>query len=148
MPKLEVLAYHGWGFDNTCWRSWETRFAQQGDRFLTSDRGYFGNPVEYPVQYPIQYPVSPKIILTHSYGLHLCPIAQLEQTSLLVILSGFLEFHPCQESLRRRSQLILQQMLAQFQEKPEVVLSHFKAKCDYFWLMHRCPMTCQRVPMT
>ncbi|HEY9643788.1 MAG TPA: alpha/beta hydrolase, partial [Coleofasciculaceae cyanobacterium] len=62
-------------------------------------------------------------------GLHLCPVAQLQQADLLVIFSGFIEFHPTQDSLRRRSQLILKQMLSQLQVKPEVVLNTFKAKC-------------------
>jgi pimeloyl-[acyl-carrier protein] methyl ester esterase len=127
MSSIEILAYHGWGFDKTCWRSWQAQATQQGDRFGASDRGYFGHPVT--LKWENQD--AARVILAHSFGLHLCPVAQLQQADLLVIFGGFFEFHPAQAGLRRRSQRILHQMLNQFKIQPEVVLNAFKANCYY-----------------
>ena len=123
--KAEVIAYHGWGFDSTCWRSWQAQFEQQGLRFQAFDRGYLGNPVN------VTFEQSPTIILVHSYGLHLCPIAHLQQADLLIIFSSFSEFHPEPELLKRRSQAILKIMLNQLEKSPQLVLDNFRSKC-YF----------------
>ncbi|MBW4659639.1 MAG: hypothetical protein KME15_13265 [Drouetiella hepatica Uher 2000/2452] len=121
--KAEVIAYHGWGFDSTCWQSWQAKFEQQNLQFQAFDRGYFCNPVE------VKFGKSTKILLAHSYGLHLCPIAHLQQADLLIIFSSFSEFHPRQELLRRRSQTILRIMLDQLEKDPRFVLQNFRSKC-------------------
>ena len=118
----EITAYHGWGFDRTCWQSWAERFEQAGIKFRAIDRGYFGAAIES------ENPS--KVIFVHSYGLHLCPIADLLQAELLVIFSSFQTFHPSKESAKRRSKQILQQMLMQLENKPELVLDNFRQKCD------------------
>jgi pimeloyl-[acyl-carrier protein] methyl ester esterase len=117
-----IVAYHGWGFDRTCWQGWADRFEPAGIRFQAIDRGYFGAAIgdETPS----------KVIFVHSYGLHLCPIAELQQAELLVIFSSFQTFHPQKESAKRRSQQILQQMLMQLGNRPERVLDNFRQKCD------------------
>lgn len=124
MPKT-IIAYHGWGFDRACWQPWKDLFAQQGEDLLMSDRGYFNAP---------SLPVMPitdhkTIVLVHSYGLHLCPLEQLQRAELLVLFSSFLSFHPWSESKRRRSHLMLAQMMTQFEANPQSVLEKFKAKC-------------------
>jgi pimeloyl-[acyl-carrier protein] methyl ester esterase len=121
----EVIAYHGWGFDSTCWQAWEQHFRATGLRFQTFDRGYFGHPVE------VKFERSTKILLAHSYGLHLCPIAHLQQADLLIIFNSFSEFHPQPESLKRRSQAMLKTMLNQLEANPQLVLKNFRSKC-YF----------------
>ncbi|MBD3881726.1 alpha/beta hydrolase [Phormidium tenue FACHB-886] len=117
----EIIAYHGWGFDRTCWQGWAALFEQAGIGFGAVDRGYFGEALEGG---------GSKIIFAHSYGLHLCPIAQLQQAELLVLFSSFATFHLQKESARRRSQQMLQQMLIQLQNDPLRVLDNFKAKCE------------------
>jgi pimeloyl-[acyl-carrier protein] methyl ester esterase len=135
----EIIAYHGWGFDYTCWQSWSEAFVQQGWHFQASDRGYFGEPItpEFSAQSS-----GPKILLAHSYGLHRCPIAQLQQTHLWVIFGSFLEFHPASRPQRRRSQAILQQMQQQLQLNPKSVLHQFKQNCyaPLPWLSHDHPL--------
>jgi pimeloyl-[acyl-carrier protein] methyl ester esterase len=117
----EITAYHGWGFDRTCWQGWADRFELEGIKFRSIDRGYFGAAIGY------ENPST--IIFVHSYGLHLCPIAELQQAKLLVIFSGFQTFHPLKEAARRRSQQILQQMLMQLENSPKLVLDNFWRKC-------------------
>lgn len=135
---IEVVAYHGWGFDRTCWQPWEERLTQQGFRFQAFDRGYFGLPLHPVCAERFQ------IILTHSHGLHLCPIAQLQQADLLVIFSSFLEFHPSLQRARGRSQTMLDQMLKQFRNNPEAVLKHFKTRCYFPFSWEALPSEVQR----
>jgi len=123
--KAEVIAYHGWGFDSSCWRSWQAKFEQKGIQFHAFDRGYFGHPHE------VSFGRSPKILIAHSYGLHLCPIAHLQQADLLIICNSFAKFHPEPESLKRRSQTLLKIMLNQLEANPQQVLQNFRSKC-YF----------------
>lgn len=130
---LEIMAYHGWGFDQTCWQAWKDRLAQSGIRLTLFDRGYFHTPVSPAFgdqgQDDRQGHRVQRMVWTHSFGLHLCPIAHLQQADLLVIFSGFQDFHPAPESLRRRSQQMLDRMLQQFRQQPQTVLQNFKSKC-------------------
>jgi pimeloyl-[acyl-carrier protein] methyl ester esterase len=125
MPTT-IIAYHGWGFDRTCWQPWKDLFAQQGEDLLISDRGYFNSP-----SLPISSPTTDQrtILLAHSYGVHLCPSQQLQRADLLVLFSSFLSFHPQLESKKRRSLSMLSQMMTQFEINPQSVLETFKTKC-------------------
>ncbi|NJO81075.1 MAG: alpha/beta hydrolase [Cyanobacteria bacterium RM1_2_2] len=125
-PK-EAIAYHGWGFDASCWRDWQRYFEQQGWQFQAFDRGYWQRP-SAPKFNPT---AQTKLLLVHSYGLHLCPPDQLQQANIMVIFSSFARFHPASEPLKRRSQKILQQMIAQFAVNPLQVLSQFRLNCHH-----------------
>lgn len=121
----EILAYHGWGFDATCWQKWQTHLSQQGYDWKSFDRGYFG----HPVQPDFSASASTKMIFVHSYGLHLCPIEQLKKADRIIIFSSFLNFHPESPSLRKRSQQMVQRMIEQFAIDPVLVLKNFWQKC-------------------
>ncbi|NJN88799.1 MAG: alpha/beta hydrolase [Leptolyngbyaceae cyanobacterium SL_7_1] len=121
---IEAIAYHGWGFDRHCWTSWKTRFANYQIPLTSFDRGYFGSAFS-PSFIDGRY----RILLVHSYGLHLCPIEQFKQADLLVIFSSFINFHPCEQREQRRSQLVLRQMIRDCQSHPEIVLNAFKENC-------------------
>ncbi len=123
--NLEAIAYHGWGFDQSCWSDWKDLFARRKIHLETFDRGYFGL-----AQSPVFTEDCDQILLTHSYGLHLCPIEQLRQTKLLVIISSFIDFHLHHERDKRRSQRVLQQMIQDCRQYPETVLTNFKIRCD------------------
>ncbi len=125
--STEILAYHGWGLDATCWQNWQTQFTQQGYVWKSFDRGYFSRPVQPEFSSFAQT----KVIFVHSYGLHLCPIAQLQQADRLVIFSSFLNFHPESPSLRKRSQQMVQRMIDQFAIDPVLVLENFWQKCGW-----------------
>lgn len=119
--KAELVSYHGWGFDRHCWNGWK-EVIPFGTEFKCFDRGYFGGPNE------IDFTVdgSAKIVFVHSMGLHLCPTSLLSRTDLLVVFGGFMSFHPQAVQFRRRSRLVLQQMIQQVQENPETVLREFR----------------------
>jgi len=130
--KTEVIAFHGWGFDRQCWKFWQEQFTQLGCKFQAFDRGYFGNSL----QPSFTNFDSKKIILVHSYGLHLCPIELLQQADLLIAFNSFLTFHPEARVEKRRSQLVLGEMIRQFQTMPEIVLQNFYHHSGYPQLQH------------
>lgn len=123
----EVIAFHGWGFDRRCWHFWQEQFRQLGYDFQAFDRGYFGDSF----QPEFNSSASWKIILIHSFGLHLCPIELLLQADLLIAFNSFLSFHPQSKVEQRRSKLVLQQMIRQFEQTPEVVLQNFYSQAAY-----------------
>lgn len=132
MPTT-IIAYHGWGFDQTCWQPWKDLLAQHGEDLLMSDRGYFNSPA-LPIAPNINYRI---ILLVHSYGLHLCPSEQLRRADLLVVFSSFLSFHPQLEAKKRRSLSMLAQMTTQFKTNPQSVLESFQMKCYHPVLWER-----------
>lgn len=123
----EVLAFHGWGFDRHCWQFWQERFTESGHQFQAFDRGYFGDSY----QPSFKNSETQKTILAHSFGLHLCPIDLLQQADLLIAFNSFLSFHPESKAEKRRSQLVLQQMIRQFEQTPDAVLQEFYAQVGY-----------------
>lgn len=138
--QTEIIAYHGWGFDQSCWQEWQILCQSCGIKFQCFDRGYFGQP-----QYPV-FEAEPnssdssaagcrKIVFAHSYGLHLCPIEHLHRADVLVVFSSFYGFHPDREPAKRRSIAMLNQMQQQFKHHPQPVLHNFKLKCYH-------PLTC------
>jgi pimeloyl-[acyl-carrier protein] methyl ester esterase len=122
---IEAIAYHGWGFGADCWSDWLPRFASLGGSLRCADRGYFGAPQSWAFG-----PGSYKILLTHSYGLHWCPVEQLAAADLWICLAGFGAFHPAEEPDRRRSQRRVSRMIAKFATDPEVVLTEFWSNCE------------------
>lgn len=124
VPECQILMYHGWGFDSRCWQSWEERLGSYG-AVECYDRGYFGKPA-VPV---ISGNAEKLIVFTHSFGLHLCSKEWIQNADILVIFGGFLQFHPHAAQFKRRSRLVLQQMINEFEIRPEEVLQEFWRNC-------------------
>lgn len=124
MCDCRFIAFHGWGFDDQFWHPWADFLSDYGT-FQTYDRGYFNDPKEVEM---LAGPVS-TVLITHSFGLHWIEEALLNQADLLVITDGFLYFHPYAAQYRRRSRLILQEMINALEDNPEKVLSDFYEKC-------------------
>ncbi|MBD2088742.1 methyltransferase domain-containing protein [Microcoleus sp. FACHB-1515] len=124
--NIEIIAYHGWGYDQFCWQNWENVLPPTW-KFQRFDRGYFDRPCAPK----FTSSTATKIIFAHSFGLHFCPQDQLEQANCLILFSSFLQFHPQSDRLRKRSIQILDRMIEQFQTQPETVLENFYAKSCY-----------------
>ena len=120
MNDIEILAYHGWGFNADCWHKWKQNIPNNAT-WKSFDRGYFGDH-RTPV---FEDSVHTKMVITHSFGLHLCPDEIFEQADVLVIFAGFLQFHPKAAQFRRRSTQVLNEMIKQFDESPQNVLKTF-----------------------
>lgn len=121
MQETEILAFHGWGFDASCWDGWKQEFGD-GTSFDTFERGYFGNAKRIPI---FSARSNNKIIMTHSFGLHLCPDNLFKEADLLIIFNGFIEFHPVAAQFKRRSKLVIKQMINALKGHPEEVLKDF-----------------------
>ncbi|GAB4462360.1 MAG: hypothetical protein OHK0037_13110 [Elainellaceae cyanobacterium] len=122
---IEAIAYHGWGFDADIWQPWAAALQAAGVEVHLFNRGYFGLPNQPSFS---QNPTR-KVILAHSYGLHLCPVEQIHAADLLLIFSGFSSFHPLAGRSRDRSKSILQIMIQQFEKTPDLVIQNFYKKC-------------------
>lgn len=120
----QVIAFHGWAFSGADWKSWTNRISNLGN-FQLYDRGYFNHPRE------IEVPKSDDktILIAHSFGLHFIEEELFEQADLLVITGGFLHFHPYAAQYRRRSRLVLREMINNMEVKPEEVLEKFYQNC-------------------
>lgn len=119
-PATELITFHGWGFSPQIWEDWEKRLTGIV-RIRHGNRGYFGEP-NIP---SFTGKSGRKVIMTHSYGLHWCPESLLREADALVVLSGFLSFHPSDPGGERRSKLVVRQMMSHFVEKPLDVLGQF-----------------------
>lgn len=118
------MAYHGWGFSSSIWRNWKAELSQFGS-FAAYDRGYFST--EQNSQKPSAQ--EPIVLLSHSFGLHGIEQSLFQQADLLIIISGFLRFHPVAAQYKRRSRTMLQQMMNEFEIHPEKVLQNYYANC-------------------
>lgn len=124
MADCRFITFHGWGFDNSFWKAWAKKLSAYGS-FLNYDRGYFNEPNEIKTGVGSESTV----IIIHSFGLHFVDVELLNQADLLVITGGFLHFHPYAPKYRKRSRLILNQMIDAFENKPEQVLNKFYQNC-------------------
>lgn len=121
MTEHQILAYHGWGFDAGAWQGWRERLPEEVS-LEAFDRGYFGRPRQ-----PGFSGRGTRVVLAHSFGLHLVPRETLQQADLLAVMAGFRSFHPRAARFRRRSRQVLAQMCGRFEEEPESVLRKFYA---------------------
>lgn len=125
--KYHVLAYHGWGFNPSFWQPLN-ELMEPHVRFETADRGYFSDSF-----YPSwdESSESENLLLVHSYGLHWCGQKVLQQADHLVIISGFLNFHPNTDEEHKRSKFFLRKMQSQFVDSPKKVLQKFYERVFY-----------------
>ncbi|MEX0773328.1 MAG: alpha/beta hydrolase [Balneolales bacterium] len=114
--KNPILLQHGWGYDSGMWDDWIK--LNPDIHFTTSDRGYFGKPVRIAEQ-------QAEAAVAHSLGLHLLPEEIFPKLKLLVIVSGFQEFHPNTPIERTFSQRIVRHMLKNVKSDAGPVLKQF-----------------------
>jgi pimeloyl-[acyl-carrier protein] methyl ester esterase len=94
-------------------------------QFDRADRGYSGTSQSF------QFDKSDRknVMITHSFGLHWCPEEQLRSADLLVVIGGFLQFHPQTAQFRRRSRRMLTRMIEEMHSDPEKVMYRFLENC-------------------
>jgi hypothetical protein len=128
MPT-EIIFQHGFGFDSSCFRSWEPLSERSSKEFIChfGERGYFGRPFCQPAF--TQDAGNTRVIVSHSLGLHLLSQEAIAAADLIVVVSGFFRFHPQEQPGRRRSQRIIQAMLQKLKTSPQTVLADFCRNC-------------------
>jgi pimeloyl-[acyl-carrier protein] methyl ester esterase len=120
MSEIELITYHGWGGDDSFWSGLQKNVPDK-IHWKNFDRGYFDKPTSPG----FTEKNGTKIVLTHSFGLHLCPNEILDRADTLIIYSGFLHFHPQAAQFRRRSKQVVAEMISKFKERPYDVLKAF-----------------------
>jgi pimeloyl-[acyl-carrier protein] methyl ester esterase len=118
----EVILQHGWAFDGQMWDPWLPVLERSGVGTHVGERGYFGAKLSTP-RFGDQAKI--RIVVAHSLGLHLLPPEVLANADAMLVIAGFLTFHPSDPMEQRRSQRVIKTMLAKFNDAPDVVLSDF-----------------------
>lgn len=127
--KVQIIAYHGWGFDPSIWHPLRKEIEPYTE-FECANRGYFSNSFE-PVWRKDSKSDTEKYLFVHSYGLHWCNRRILEEADHLVLIGSFLNFHPSEKKEYKRSKLVLRKMLTQFVDAPRTVLEKFYENAFY-----------------
>lgn len=122
--KLEILAYHGWGFDSSFWEP-ISKILPTKIELKSANRGYTGKAFHPRFDADTKH----RVVFTHSFGLHWCNSAVLSKADLLVIFNGFGDFHPEEEKLRKISTKGLERMISGFEISPRSILEGFYRNC-------------------
>lgn len=124
MVDTEIIALHGWAFDRHIWDNFEQRLPDTL-HWVPWDRGYFHEPIDAE----FSAAATRKVIITHSFGLHQLKTEWISQTDILVIISGFRDFHPGTPQYRKRSKAIIASMQRELKNDPVAVLNKFYEQC-------------------
>jgi pimeloyl-[acyl-carrier protein] methyl ester esterase len=124
MYTVEGIAYHGWGFDDACWITWQKNFASKGWELKLFNRGYFGEKC-FP-KFEQEGNSSVKLLLIHSYGLHLCNSEHFKNADLVILFNCFKNIH----NKNKETEKLLYRMIQQFKKDPLSVLVKFY--CNVF----------------
>lgn len=120
-PDIQVIAYHGWGFDSLFWHPLTTRLDHILD-MKTADRGYFLSPVEH---FFSNDNAQLRVIFVHSLGLHLCPGQVLRKADHLIVFGGFLRFYPDEIKLFKKKKMMIRQWMTQLVDQPREALIEY-----------------------
>ncbi len=118
--KVEILAYHGWGFDASFWDAWK-ELLPTDIVFKTANRGYFDKAFHPRFEADTKF----RVVFLHSFGLHWCNSGILSKADVMVIFNGFGDFLPDAENLKTVAERGLEGMIDQFPKKPQQVLDRF-----------------------
>lgn len=140
--QVNFILQHGWGFDRHIWTQWHERLREIADaRLLIADRGYFQTPAQLPALHDAfgssidsltqtgDSEPTLSVLVTHSLGLHLVPLEYFQHANLLVIVGGFLHFHPTDLRAGQVSRRIISRMKDKVSKDVRQVLADFHAGC-------------------
>lgn len=121
---IEILAYHGWGFDGSFWDKMK-EILPKSFTIKAANRGYFGK--NYLPTFSEN--ADTKVLFAHSFGTHWVNVELVHQADYLVLFNAFDQFitgHSDQEKSERK---MLHRMITQFNRDPDEVLKNFYAGC-------------------
>ncbi len=126
---MQIVLQHGWALDQSIWAEWEEQLSKRyaDASILTAERGYFGAPAVIP-EFTDQK--GKKIIICHSYGLHLLPIQLLKECDCLVAISSFSSFHTAGAS-ERSSRRTVKRMIQKLERNTADVLRDFYVNSEF-----------------
>lgn len=115
--RTEIVLQHGWGFDATSWSKWLPALSSKG-RVILGERGYFGSRKLAPV---FSENAQRKIVIAHSYGVHLVPKETMRQADTLIVIASFIDLQSNSRAIRS--------MLRKFDSAADLVLTDFWRNC-------------------
>ena len=118
--EIEIIGYHGWGFNSSFWNRWES-ILPENVILKTADRGYYLE--EKRPRFSNED--TQKVLFLHSFGLHWCPKESIDEASCIVIFNGFKEFHTGEGVDTKKSRMVLKKMISEFEKNPDKVLKKF-----------------------
>jgi pimeloyl-ACP methyl ester carboxylesterase len=122
-PEIEINFMHGWGFDSQLWQNWDlSGLGRVRQNHL--ERGYFGDP-KLKIDTTC---CTLRVLIVHSFGLHIVPKELFTNLHSLVIISGFSQFLPLYENSDKKN-IALHMMRRKFLLKPYEVLADFYRRC-------------------
>lgn len=122
---IEVIAFHGWGFDSSFWNPIKSILSEEFT-FKCADRGYFLKP--YSPEYD-ESDSTQKVVFAHSNGVHTCSDTTLNEADHLFIFGGFLRFYSDNRIDRKKKKLLVRQWITQIIDQPKRVLNQFYKFC-------------------
>ena len=130
--KTEILPIHGWGFDETFWDALGNEIGNEYS-ILKWRRGYFSDALHNDFSGNADL----NVLIAHSFGAHLLSHSWIDKADLLIIISGFITFHPGTPQFRKRSRAVLKNMMEKLNESTDEVLSDFYTNC---FAPHNCSL--------
>ncbi len=121
---IEILAYHGWGFDASFWDKLKENLPDSFT-FKAANRGYFGE--KYLPTFSEN--ADQKVLFTHSFGVHWVDEELVNQADYVVFFSTFDQFISGYSDQEKRERKVLHRMITQFKRDPNEVLKNFYAGC-------------------
>lgn len=113
----KILLQHGWAYDPNMWNEWISFLPETP---LVANRGYFSPSEDNSSDFK-----DAQVIVTHSLGLHFLSADHFQNCKLLLILSGFQEFHPASNESRKFSLKVIEKMLREVELQNDSVLTKF-----------------------
>jgi len=120
---IEVLAYHGWGYDDAFWFPLK-KLLPEHVTLKAARRGYYGNPK----QTYFENEQSLKVIFAHSYGLHWVHNETLKQADVLFMFASFHKFLPDDPEQKKYVMKVLDAMINKIEHQPYTLLEEFWKK--------------------
>lgn len=90
MNRPQVIAMHGWAGSAAGWEPFRSAAADRGWHWRSGERGYGSAPAWLPGWEE----EGPRLLITHSMGVHLLPPALLAAAERVVLLASFGRFVP------------------------------------------------------
>lgn len=90
MKRPQVIAMHGWAGSAAGWEPFRAAAAARGWHWQSGERGYG----RAPAWLPDWQEEGPRLLITHSMGVHLLPPALLAAAERVVLLASFGRFVP------------------------------------------------------
>lgn len=125
----EIVFQHGWALTADIWHPLVGSLRARSISFKEqlADRGYFGSPVALG---GFSQSATSRVVVAHSFGLHLVPREVLASANAVVLLAAFINFHVSDDREAALSRRMTTRMIKRFKQEPEAVLREFYANCS------------------